>query len=100
MRWPAWSFAWSLAMKLRWPIDNISDVPRFFRKKDKPLFFLTVISSENVFLTVITSGNLFPYNKRERVPTVITSGNVFPTVITSENVFPTIITIGKVFRQL
>ena len=62
---------------LRWPIDDISDVPRFFRKKDEPLFFPTVISSGNVFSTVITSGNVFS--------TVITSGNVFPTVITSQN---------------
>ena len=54
---------------LRWPIDDISDVPRFFRKKDEPLFFPTVISSGNVF------------------PTVITSGNVFSTVITSRTVW-------------
>ena len=64
---------------LRWPIDDISDVPRFFRKKDEPLFFLTVISGGNMFPTVVTSRNLFP--------TVITSRNVFSTVITSGNVF-------------
>ena len=64
----------------RWPIDDISDMPRFFRKKDEPLFFPTVISSGNVFWTVITGGNVFS--------TVITSGKVFPTVITSRNAFP------------
>ena len=35
---------------VRWPIDDISDVPRFFRKKD---------DARNVFSTAITSGNLF-----------------------------------------
>ena len=64
---------------VRWPIDDISDVPRFFRKKDEPLFFPTVISSGNVFSTVISGGNVFP--------TVITSGNVFSTVITSRTVW-------------
>ena len=38
---------------VRWPIDDISDVPHFFRKKDEPLFFPTVISSGNAFSTVI-----------------------------------------------
>ena len=69
---------------IQWPIDDISGVPRFFRKKDEPLFFPTVISGGNVFSTVTTSGNVFP--------TVKTSGNMFPTVITSGNVFPTVIT--------
>ena len=67
---------------LRWPINDISDVPRFFRKKDQPLFFPTAISGGNVFSTVITSGNLFP--------TVISSRNVFATVITSGKLFPTV----------
>ena len=48
-------------------MDDISDGPRFFRKKDELLFFPTVISSGNVFSTVITNGNVFL--------TVITSGN-------------------------
>ena len=74
----------SPVLLVRWPIDDISNVPRFFRKKDEPLFFPTVISGGNVFSTVITSGNLFR--------TVITSRNVFPTVITSGNVFLTVIT--------
>ena len=69
---------------VRWPIDDISNVPPFLRKKDEPLFFPTVISGGNVFSTVITSGNL--------LPTVITSRNVFPTVTTSGNVLPTVIT--------
>ena len=54
-------------------------MPRFFRKKDEPLFFSTVIARGNVFSKVKTSGNMFP--------TVITSGNVFPTVLTSGNAF-------------
>ena len=54
---------------IRWPIDDISDLPRFFRKKDEPLFFPTVISSGNVFSIVITSGNVFSI--------VLTSGSVF-----------------------
>ena len=62
-------------------------MPRFFRKKDEPLFFLTVISGGNVLSTVITSRNLFP--------TVVTSGDVFPTDITSGNVFPTVIISGN-----
>ena len=94
---------------VQWPIDDISDVPRFFRYKEEPLFFRTVISSGNVFLTVITSGNLFPtvISGGNVFPTVITSGNlfltvisggnVFPTVITSRNVFSTVITSGNVF---
>ena len=57
----------------RWSIADISDVPRVFRKKDEPLFSLTVISRGNVFAALITSKNVFP--------TVITSGNVFPTVL-------------------
>ena len=69
-------------IELRWPIDDISDVARLFRKKDDPLFFLTVITSGNVFPTVISSGNEFP--------TVITSRNVFSIVITSGKVFPTV----------
>ena len=32
---------------LRWPIDDISDMPRLFWKKDEPLIFPTVISSGN-----------------------------------------------------
>ena len=47
-------------MFLGCPIDDISDVPRFLRKKDQPLFFRTVISSGNVFSTVITNWNMFP----------------------------------------
>ena len=58
-------------------MDDISDGPRFFRKKDELLFFPTVISSGSMFSTVITNGNVFL--------TVITSGNLFPTVITSGN---------------
>ena len=72
---------------LRWLIDDISDVPRLFRKKDEPLFLLTIISSGKVFSTVITSGNLFP--------TVITSGNVFLTVVSSGTVSPTVTTSGN-----
>ena len=34
--------------------DDISDVPRFFRKKDEPLFFPTVISSGKVLPIVIS----------------------------------------------
>ena len=68
-------------------IDEISYVPNFFRKKDEPIFFLTVISSGNVFSTVVTSGNLFP--------TVITSGNLFPTVLGGGNVLPIVITRGS-----
>ena len=52
-------------------------VPRFFRKKDEPLFFPTVISDGNVFSIIIISGNVFP--------TVITRGNMFPTVTTTGN---------------
>ena len=54
-------FNWILNVCLlfTWPIDDISDVPHFFRKKDELLFFPTVISAGNVFSTVITSGNLF-----------------------------------------
>ena len=59
---------------VRWPIDDISDVPRFFCKKNEPLFFLTVISGGNVFPLVITVGNRFPL--------VITVGNTFPPLIT------------------
>ena len=77
---------------LRWPIDDISYVSRFFRKKDEPLFFPTVISSGNVFPTVTTSGNL--------LPTVVTSRNLFPTVIPSRNVFPTVITSRSVWNAL
>ena len=86
--WLVWQKNWRRT-KLRWPIDDISDVPRFFRKKHEPLFFPTVISSGNVYSKVITSRNLFP--------TVITSGNVFPTVITSGNMFPTVTSGGNVF---
>ena len=80
-------------IELRWPIDDISDVARLFRKKDDPLFFLTVITSGNVFPTVISSGNEFPTVKTSRnvFSIVITSGNVFLTVITSGKVFPTVI---------
>ena len=74
---------------LRWLIDDISDVPCFFRKKDEPLFFPTVISSRNVFLTVRNRENVFL--------TVISSGNLFPTVITSGNMFPTVKSSGNVF---
>ena len=76
-----------------WHLWNViygpSHVPRFFWKKDEPLFFLTVITSGNPFSTVITSGNVFP--------TVISSGNTFSTVITSGNLFPKVITSGNVF---
>ena len=72
-------------------IDDISDVPRFFRKKDEPLFFPTVISSGNVFSTVITSGNVFS--------TVIISENVFPTVISGGNVFSTVISGWNALRM-
>ena len=37
------------------------------------------------------------YNKRERVPTVITSGNLFLTVVSSGTVFAIVITSGNVF---
>ena len=70
-------------------IDDISDVSRFFRKQDEPLFFSTVTSAENLFRTVIISGNLFL--------TVITSSNVFWTVASSESVFPTVIISMNVF---
>ena len=43
-----------------WPIDDISDVPRVFGKKDEPLFFRTLISSVNVFPIVITRRDVFP----------------------------------------
>ena len=84
---------------VRWPIDDISDVPRFFRKKDEPLFFPTVISSGNVFSTVIISRNVFStvITSRNVFPTVITSGNVLPTVITSGNLFPTVMSGRNVF---
>ena len=76
---------------VRWPIDDISDVSRFFRKKDEPLFFPTVISSGNSFLKVITSRNLFPTvtTSGSKFLTVIISGKLFPTVITSWNVLST-----------
>ena len=77
---------------LRWPVNDISDVPRFFREKDEPLFFRTVTSSGNVLSTVITSGNVFL--------TVITGGNVSPTVISGGNVFSTVITSGNLFPKL
>ena len=69
---------------MRWPIDDISDVPRFFRKKYKPLFFLTVISSGNVFSIVITSRNVFPplVNVRNTSPIVITVGNTLALLVT------------------
>ena len=62
-------------------IDDISDVPRFFRKKDEPLFFPAVITSGNVF------------------PTVISGENVVSTVITGRNVFLTVISSGKALRM-
>ena len=92
-------FPYSSANPIRRPIDDISDVPHFFRKKDEPLFFPTVISSWNVFLTVITSGNVFltVIISRNVFSTVIISRNVFSTVISGGNVFPTVITSGNVF---
>ena len=84
---------------LRWPVDGISDVPHFFRKKYEPLSFPTVVSSGTVFSTVITSGNVLPtvISNGNVFPTVtISGGNVFPTVIISGNVFPTIIISGNV----
>ena len=71
---------------LRWLIDDISDVPRLFGKKDEPLLFPTVISSANVFPTVITIGEVF---------LTFTSGNTFLLVITIENTFPLLITVRK-----
>ena len=62
---------------VRWPIDDISDVVPFFKKKDELLFFPAVITSGNVFSTVISGENVFS--------TVMTSRNVFPTVISSRN---------------
>ena len=83
-------------LMVRRSIDDISNVPRFFRKNR---VLSTVLTSENLFLTVITSGDVFPtvISDGNVFPTVITSGsNVFPTAITSENVFPTVITSGNV----
>ena len=72
---------------LRWLIDDISDVPRFFGKKDEPLLFPTVTSSANVFPTVITIGEVFL--------TFTSGGNTFLLVITIENTFPLLITVRK-----
>ena len=71
---------------LRWPIDDMSHVPRFFSKKGEPLFF-PVITSGNVFPTVTSGGKLCPtdISGRNVFSTVITSGNLFPAVISGEN---------------